>query len=106
MQSTDPKTPLRASRPNPYLILVAAVLLPGMGHVLVGQAQRGLGFAFFTLVGAWLTTKFASPDVDVIGRHAAGVFVWALSVPDAYRIARLRMVKSWGSARPTSTSTP
>ena len=76
----DPKKPMRAPQPNPYLVLAAAILLPGMGHVLLGKAQRGLGFAFFTLVGAWLTTKFASPDVDVIGRHAAGVFVWALSL--------------------------
>ncbi|MHC2017239.1 hypothetical protein [Methylobacterium sp. CM6247] len=100
----DPKKPLRAPQPNPYLVLAAAILLPGMGHVLLGQAQRGLGFAFFTLVGAWLTTKFASPDVDVIGRHAAGVFVWALSIPDAYRIARLRAVTSYGSTSCSTTS--
>jgi hypothetical protein len=94
----DPKKPVREPQHNPYAVLAAAALLPGMGHVLVGQTQRGLGFAFFTLVGAWLTTKFASPDVDVIGRHAAGLFVWALSIPDAYRSARLRAVKSLGSA--------
>ncbi|MBP27798.1 MAG: hypothetical protein CMH16_00465 [Methylobacterium sp.] len=83
-------TTVRARQPNPYLVLAAALLLPGVGHVLVGKTQRGLGFAFFTLVGAWLTTKFAASDVGVIGRHAAGLFVWALSVPDAYRSARLR----------------
>ncbi|MCJ2130823.1 hypothetical protein [Methylobacterium sp. E-045] len=102
----DPTTPVRAPQPNPYHVLAAAIVLPGMGHVLVGQAQRGLGFAFFTLVGAWLTTKFASPDIDVIGRHAAGVFVWALSIPDAYRIARLRAVMSYGSAPRPTISTP
>lgn len=102
----DPNKPLRAPQPNPYLVLAAAIALPGMGHVLAGKAQRGLGFAFFTLVGAWLTTKFASSDVDVIGRHAAGVFVWALSIPDAYRIARLRAVMSSGSALRSTTSTP
>jgi hypothetical protein len=85
---------VRAPLLNPYAVLAAAIALPGMGHVLVGYTQRGLGFAFFTLVGAWLTTKFAAPDVDVIGRHAAGLFVWALSIPDAYRSARLRAVKS------------
>lgn len=89
---------VRAAQPNPYLVLAAAILLPGVGHVLVGKTQRGLGFAFFTLVGAWLTTKFAAPDVGVIGRHAAGLFVWALSVPDAYRSARLLGLKSSGSA--------
>lgn len=89
---------VRVPQPNPYLVLAAAILLPGVGHVLVGKTQRGLGFAFFTLVGAWLTTKFAAPDVDIIGRHAAGLFVWALSVPDAYRSARLRGLKSSSSA--------
>lgn len=89
---------MRARPPNPYLVLAAAILLPGMGHVLLGQARRGLGFAVFTLLGAWLTTKFASPDVGVVGRHAAGLFVWALSIPDAYRSARLRAVASAGAA--------
>jgi hypothetical protein len=41
------------------------------------------------LVGAWLTTKFAGQDVNAIGRHAAGLFIWAISIPDAYRSARL-----------------
>ncbi|GEP07350.1 hypothetical protein [Methylobacterium oxalidis] len=82
--------PEPAPPPNPRLVLMAALVLPGMGHVLAGRPQRGLGFAFFTLIGAWLTTKFAAPDADVVGRHAAGLFVWALSIPDAYRTARLR----------------
>ena len=82
--------PEPAPPPNPRLALLAALVLPGMGHVLAGRPQRGLGFAFFTLIGAWLTTKFAAPDADVVGRHAAGLFVWALSIPDAYRTARLR----------------
>ncbi|MER2269227.1 hypothetical protein [Methylobacterium oxalidis] len=82
--------PEPAPPPNPRLVLLAALVLPGMGHVLAGRPQRGLGFAFFTLIGAWLTTKFAAPDADVVGRHAAGLFVWALSIPDAYRTARLR----------------
>ncbi|WP_232631784.1 hypothetical protein [Methylobacterium sp. Leaf118] len=75
--------------PDPRHVLLAAALLPGMGHVWTGRAARGLGFALFALVGGWLTAKFAAPDVSVVGRHAGGVFVWALSLPDAYRGARL-----------------
>jgi hypothetical protein len=97
----SPATSARAAQPNPHLVLAAALLLPGVGHLLVGQAHRGLGFAFFTLVGAWLTTKFAPADADVIGRHAAGLFVWALSVPDAYRAARLRAVRALQAAPPS-----
>lgn len=85
------------SPPEPIssrLVLLVALILPGVGHVLAGRSSRGLGFAFFTLVFAWLTTKFAAPDASFIGRHAGGFFVWALSVPDAYRIARLREMRA------------
>lgn len=75
--------------PDPRHVLLAAALLPGMGHVWTGRAARGLGFALFAGVGGWLTAKFAAPDVSLVGRHAGGFFVWALSLPDAYRGARL-----------------
>ena len=74
---------------NPYLVLLLAVLLPGVGHVAIGQAQRGLGFAFAAVLFALLTYQFASPDVSFVGRHAGGFLVWALSIPDAYRRARI-----------------
>lgn len=73
---------------NPYLVLALAIVLPGMGHVAVGQPQRGLGFAFFTVFLAVATYYIAAPDRSIIGRTAMGLFVWALSIPDAYRIAR------------------
>ncbi len=82
-------TPPRAKPPlNPYLVLLLAVLLPGMGHVAVGQPRRGFGFAFFTLLLALMTYAIAPVDRSFIGRAAMGLFVWALSIPDAYRIAR------------------
>ncbi|GEP10360.1 hypothetical protein [Methylobacterium gnaphalii] len=80
--------------PDPLFVLATAIVLPGMGHVLTGRANRGLGFAAFTVVGAWLTTHFAAPDASMIGRHAAGLFVWALSIPDAYRGAKLRSTQA------------
>jgi hypothetical protein len=75
--------------PDPRLVLLVAALLPGMGHVMTGRAARGLGFACFTLILGWLTSKFAAPDASVIARHAGGFFVWAMSLPDAYRGARI-----------------
>lgn len=75
---------------NPYLILALAIVLPGAGHVALGLPQRGLGFAFFSLLLALATWHTAGPDISFIGRSAGGLFVWALSIPDAYRIARLR----------------
>jgi hypothetical protein len=85
--------------PDPRLVLLVAALLPGFGHVMSGRAARGLGFAFFTLLFGWLTAKFAAPDVSVIGRHAGGFFVWALSLPDAYRGARLDAERADASRR-------
>lgn len=91
-------TPISVTPPDPRLVLALAAVLPGAGHVLIGRAARGLGFACFTLVGGWLTTKFAAPDASLIGKHAGGFLVWALSLPDVYRSARLDHMR----ARPRS----
>lgn len=77
------KTPV-----NPYLVLLLACLFPGVGHVAIGRAQRGLIFAFFALLFMVVTYMTTTPDQSFIGRHAGGLFIWALSIPDAYRHAR------------------
>lgn len=73
---------------HPYLVLAIAIVLPGMGHVVTGHPQRGFGFAFFSLLLALLTWHTTTPEQSFIGRSAGGLFVWALSIPDAYRLAR------------------
>jgi hypothetical protein len=83
--------------PNPHLVLLAAVLFPGVGHVLIGQASRGLVFASFTVLLGLLTTPVAPPEASFMGQHAGGFFVWALSIPDAYR--RARLARSVGAFR-------
>ncbi|MDQ0395430.1 hypothetical protein [Labrys monachus] len=75
---------------DPRLVLALAVVLPGAGHVALGRQARGLGFAFFALLLALLSWHATTPDISAVGRMAGGLFVWALSVPDAYRSARLR----------------
>lgn len=77
---------------NPYLVLALAVILPGAGHVVIREAPRGLVFAFFVLFFSVLTYMTTTPDQSFIGRHAGGLFVWALSIPDAYRRARMKYV--------------
>ncbi len=74
---------------NPYLVLAAATF-PGCGHVMLGMASRGLQFVFFMVILAWVTLKIAPADASFIGRHAGGVLIYALSILDAYRIARIR----------------
>lgn len=73
---------------NPYIVLGLAIILPGVGHIVTGRAARGLLFAFFTLLFMILTQKLAPADRSFVGRNAGGLFVWALSIPDAYRRAR------------------
>lgn len=81
--------PSSAKPLHPYAVLALAILLPGVGHVAAGQPQRGFGFALFALILAMLTWHIAPPERSFVGRSALGLFVWALSIPDAYRIARM-----------------
>jgi hypothetical protein len=85
---------------HPYVVLAAAIVLPGVGHVLLGQPQRGFGFAFFSLLLALLTFHATTPDHSFVGRAAGGLFVWAVSIPDAYRLARLRY-ETWRRTQAT-----
>lgn len=74
--------------PNPRLVLFLAIILPGVGHVLMGQSVRGATFLFFILLLGGFTLKTAAPDVSLIGKFAGGIFVYAISIMDAYRRAR------------------
>ena len=76
--------------PHPYLVLFVALILPGCGQVLNRQPMRGLMFLFFTALLGTLTFITAPPTASLIGHLAGGVCVYALSIPDAYRTARLR----------------
>ena len=75
---------------NPYTVLALAILAPGAGHVAAGAPQRGLGFAFFSLLLALLCWHTTTPDISFVGRSAFGLFVWAVSITDANRVARIR----------------
>jgi hypothetical protein len=77
---------------NPYVVLALAILFPGAGHVAIRQASRGLVFVFFVMLFGVLTYMTSTPEQSFIGRHAGGFFVWALSIPDAYRRARMSQV--------------
>jgi hypothetical protein len=101
-------TPAASEAPlNPLMVLGASIVLPGSGHVLLRMPKRGLQFLFFTVILGWVTTKIAPPDASFIGRHAGGFLIYALSILDAYKIARVRYAQ-WayraGSTPPTKTT--
>ena len=75
---------------NPYLVLGAAIVLPASGHVILGVPVRGLQFLFFMVIFAWVTAKIAPADASFVGRHAGGFLIYALSILDAYKIARVK----------------
>jgi hypothetical protein len=74
------------SKPKKPPLVIAASLVPGAGHVLLGQAPRGLMFIFFMTILGWLSTKIMPETASFVGRHIGGVFIWGMSIIDAYRI--------------------
>lgn|GEM_PF-270244 len=75
---------------HPWLVTFVALLLPGCGQVLNRQAARGLRFAFFTLLLGWITFQLTTQEHSYLGRYAGGLFIYSLSVLDAYKWARVR----------------
>jgi len=88
-----------ATPPSPYLVLGAAIVLPASGHVILGVPVRGLQFLFFMVILAWVTARIAPPDASFVGRHAGGFLIYALSILDAYKIARVRTARWAHNAR-------
>jgi hypothetical protein len=77
---------------NPYLVLLAAILLPGFGQVLCGETRRGFTMQMFMVALAIVTWHLAPLGTSLVGKLAGGVFIYAISVVDAYAIARRRWV--------------
>jgi hypothetical protein len=84
---------------NPHAVLATAILLPGTGQVLNRQPVRGLTFLFFILLLGAFTLKTADPDVSIVGKLAGGLFVYGLSIIDAYKLARVRF-EVWRQSHP------
>jgi hypothetical protein len=75
---------------SPLLVFVVS-LIPGAGHVLLGQPQRGLMFLFFMTILGWISLKLMPEQASFVGRHIGGVFIWGMSIIDTYRINQKRI---------------
>jgi len=75
--------------PSPYLVLATAIFLPGCGHLLLGLQRRGLTFLFFMLLLGLVTYQLSPPERSLVGRWSGGLFVYTISLTDAYRLARI-----------------
>lgn len=98
-------TDIPAKPMHPYAILALSIVLPGSGHVFSGVPARGLQFLFFMIVIGWATSKIAPEQASFIGRYAGGVFIYALSILDAYKIARVKW-ETWRYAARPKENTP
>ena len=81
---------MSAAPRKPYVVLAAAILLPGSGHVLNGVPHRGLAFLFFILLLGWVSAHVMPAQFSFVGRYIGGIFIYGLSVIDAYKLARVR----------------
>jgi|GEM_PF-378770 len=110
MPGSRPEEPAQAGGPgearprHPYVVLAAALVLPGSGHVLNGNPTRGLIMLFYIVLLGIVTAHFAAADQSILARYAGGWFVYAVSVIDAYRAARYRWerYRRFGRTAPAS----
>jgi hypothetical protein len=75
---------------RPLMVLGVAIVLPGMGQVLNRTPMRGLVFVFYIVLLGTITYHLAPPERSFLGQYAGGLFVYAISVLDAYRWAARR----------------
>ena len=75
---------------NPRHVLLAAIVLPGSGHVLQGRAPRGLMFLFFTIILGWASSHVMPETASFFGRHIGGIFIYGMSIIDAYKWSKLK----------------
>jgi hypothetical protein len=62
--------------------------------VLLRMPVRGLMFAFYTVLLGAITWQLTTPEISLVGRLAGGLFVYAISLLDAYTWATRRFVRS------------
>ena len=70
------------------VILLFSILIPGMGHLLLGRQVRGLIFVFWIIIFAYITFQLSTPDISAVGRFSGGIAVWLISVLEVYKILR------------------
>jgi hypothetical protein len=88
---------------HPGVVLLIAILLPGFGHVVCGRTRRGFVMQMFMISLAFVTWHLAAPDRDLVGKLAGGLFIYALSILEAYSFAKVRWLTANGAALTTPT---
>lgn len=74
----------------PKWVLLIAILLPGMGQVINNAPKRGFFMACFMIILGLITFNLAQPNISMVGKLAGGIFIYAISILDAYYWAKYR----------------
>ena len=74
----------------PILVLLIAIFLPGMGQVINNTPVKGLVMLSFMLILGMITFNLAQPQISMVGKLAGGIFIYAISIMDAYYWAKYR----------------
>ncbi|MDZ4142003.1 MAG: hypothetical protein U1C48_08365 [Methylotenera sp.] len=75
----------------PKWVLLISILLPGMGQVFNNTPKRGFLLAGFMIILGLITFNLAQPHISMVGKLSGGIFIYAISVLDAYYWAKYRM---------------
>jgi len=73
------------------LVTAVALVLPGAGQMLNGEAMRGTIMQFFMMFLALVTYEVTAPSISFLGRFAGGFLVYVVSVIDANSVAKRRL---------------
>ncbi len=75
---------------NPKSVLLIAILLPSMGQVINNTPIKGLVMICFMVMLGLITFNLAGSHISMVGKLAGGIFIYALSIIDAYYWAKYR----------------
>ena len=89
---TPKKTKVEEIKPplDPKWVLLISILLPGVGQLLNNTPVKGLVMVCFMVILGLITFNLAQPQISMVGKLAGGIFIYALSVMDAYYWAKYR----------------
>jgi hypothetical protein len=91
---------------HPRLVLAIAIALPGVGQLFNNQTTRAFLFAFSIASLGWVSYHLTTPEHSFLGRYAGGLFVYAISILDAYRTAKWRWEIWWHERRRAEGAIP
>jgi hypothetical protein len=75
---------------DPKLVLLISILFPGVGQVINNTPVKGLVMVCFMVILGLITYNLAQPQISMVGKLAGGIFIYALSIMDAYYWAKYR----------------